>query len=63
MSLINKIELKRRFEEQEIKIGKKAADKFILIQEKNIVKDIEVLKRKASLSGRKVIRKEDFEDV
>lgn len=58
--MFNVAGLKKAFEENGIKAGGFAIGKFIQIEEKDINKKIELVARKARISGRKVAREEDL---
>ena len=58
--MINKKGAKEKFREKGIKIGRKAIERFIKIQEEKIEEDIERIVRNARISGRKIAREEDI---
>ena len=60
MASISKKWVKRRFKRRGIKIGDKAVVSFIKLQEKRIEDEIDKVARNSKISGRKVVKTEDF---
>ena len=60
MTIFNKKALKQIFKKQGFKISNKTLEDFLKIHENKILKEINKITRETQLSGRKVIRKEDF---
>jgi len=58
--MIGKKSVKEKFKKTGIKIGKKAIEKFIKIEEEKIDKDVEKIVRNARISGRKIVGEEDL---
>lgn len=59
--MLNKKKIKKEFARKKMKIGQKAILKFDRLQEKFILREIEKAIRNAKISGRKVVKEEDFE--
>ena len=62
MSLINQKTLKKMLKKQDIKIGKEVSKMFIKRLEDSIDKEAEKATRNAKISGRKILKQEDFID-
>ncbi|MEA3329384.1 MAG: hypothetical protein U9Q06_01440 [Nanoarchaeota archaeon] len=60
MSIFNKKKLKNKFTEEKLKISKQTLEKLAKVLEENIKHEINNIIRQTKLSGRKVIRQEDF---
>lgn len=60
MRVLSKKGLKKKFKDRRMRIGNDSLDYFIKILEENLNKNIERIVRNAKLSGRKAIKKEDF---
>ncbi len=60
MAVLNKKGIKTYFKKEGMKIGDKALNKFIKIQEARISLDAEKAIRNSKISGRKVLNEEDF---
>jgi len=60
MVIFNKKNIKKKFEEKGMKIGGRGIKRFLEIKEKEIELDIEKIIRRAKLSGKRVVREEDF---
>ncbi|MBI2629723.1 hypothetical protein HYW76_01350 [Candidatus Pacearchaeota archaeon] len=59
--MLNKKKIKEKLREKGIRIGKNVIDKFIVIEEGKINKDMEILRRELRIYGRKNLSKEDLE--
>jgi len=55
--------IKEEFEKKGFKIGRRTIIEFFKLEEDKIKEDIKSAVRKARLSGRKIIRPEDFKEV
>lgn len=53
--------IKEEFEKRGFKIGKEAVIEFASLEKNKIIMDIDNAVRKVRISGRKVVRPEDFE--
>jgi len=62
MGTINKKALKKEFSRKGFRVNSKILELFINLIEKKLKTDTEKITRNARLSGRKTIRKEDFEE-
>ena len=60
MAVLNKKGIKTCIKKEGMKIGDKALNRFIKIQEAKIRLDIEKAIRNSKISGRKVVNEEDF---
>lgn len=60
MTFLNKKGTKGHFKREGMKIGDKALNRFIKIQEAKILLDVEKAIRNSKISGRKVINEEDL---
>lgn len=60
MRVLSKKGLKKKFKDRRMRIGNESLNYFIKTIEENLNKDIERIIRNAKISGRKVIKKEDF---
>ncbi len=60
MTIFNKKAIKQVFKKQGFKISNDTLEKFIKIHEDKMLKEIDAIIRETRLSGRKVIRVEDF---
>lgn len=58
--MINKKGVKEEFKKKGMKISRKAIKRFIKIEEEKIGRDAEIIIRNARISGRKIVREEDF---
>lgn len=62
MELISKRGAKKWFEKSGMKIGKEAVISFIRFQEERIEVEIDKAVRNARISGRRVVKSEDFRE-
>lgn len=62
MRILNRKGVKEAFRKEGASINK-AVEDFAKLEEKRIEEDIEKAVRNARISGRKVVRREDFESV
>lgn len=60
--MINKKKLKEYFKKRELKIGKETLNKFIENIKKDVSKKLDFVERKTKISGRKIIKEEDFKE-
>ena len=60
MTIFNKKSIKQVFKKQGFKIGNKTLEKFIQFHNDKTLKEIDKIIRETKLSGRKVVREEDF---
>ncbi len=61
MALISRKGIRKLFSEKGIKIGNNEAKRFVVSEEIRIRSGVEKAVRGAKISGRKVVREEDFE--